>query len=326
MPILIRRAFHDGNTPPTEPVFLALPMDIMEEMTSVAIAEVSTIDRAAVAGSLDRLADSLAAIPPGKLAILPGDEISASNAAPETVRLAEAFGAPVFRSSWLMHIPFPTSHPLWAGDLPTKASEIAQVLRAYDAAFALGGKSLITILYTEGSAVPTGCDVFHMSADVRNLGRTYATKLAVVGDIKTSLAALLPLLTRRLAGREEAYAALREVARREQTAPCCGGRCGVRRAGHLPTGCRSRDGPRHRFRDPDHRRSRCHLDPPARLSERHVDAAIFLLAGRSSAGVCRQRSASRSALIAHPSFRSSAMARHPTRHRRFGPPRTKSCR
>jgi hypothetical protein len=53
-------------------VFLALPMDVMEEMTSVGIAEVSTIDRAAVAGSLDRLADHLAAIAPGKLAIAAG--------------------------------------------------------------------------------------------------------------------------------------------------------------------------------------------------------------------------------------------------------------
>jgi thiamine pyrophosphate-dependent acetolactate synthase large subunit-like protein len=84
------------------------------------------------------------------------------------------------------------------------------MLTAYDAVFALGGKSLITLLYTEGSAVPAGCGLFHLSADARNLGRTYATKLAVVGDIKTSLAALPPLLAPRLADREEAYAALRE--------------------------------------------------------------------------------------------------------------------
>ena len=45
-------------------------MDVMEEMTSAGIAEISTIDRAAVAGSLDRLADYLAAILPGKLAII----------------------------------------------------------------------------------------------------------------------------------------------------------------------------------------------------------------------------------------------------------------
>jgi benzoylformate decarboxylase len=85
IPILVRRAFHDSQTAPTGPVFLSLPMDVMEEMTTVDIGEVSTIDRSAVAGSLDRLAVHLAAIPPGKLAIIAGDEISASNAAAETV-------------------------------------------------------------------------------------------------------------------------------------------------------------------------------------------------------------------------------------------------
>ena len=187
IPILVRRAFHDCNAPPTGPVFLALPMDVMEEMTSAGIGETSTIDRAAVAGSLDRLADHLAGIAPGKLAIVAGDEVSASNAGAETIHLAEAFGAPVYGSSWPLHIPFPTSHPLWAGNLPTRASEIAGILRAYDAVFALGGKSLITLLYTEGSAVPAGCELFHLSADARNLGRTYATKLAVVGNIETRL-------------------------------------------------------------------------------------------------------------------------------------------
>ena len=100
IPILIRRAFHDCQTAPTGPVFLSLPMDVMEEMTAVDIGDVSTIDRAAVAGSLGRLAEYLAAIPPGKLAIIAGDEISTSNAAAETVVLADALGAPVYGSSW----------------------------------------------------------------------------------------------------------------------------------------------------------------------------------------------------------------------------------
>jgi benzoylformate decarboxylase len=182
-------------------------MDVMEEMTQVGIAEVSTIDRAAVAGSLDRLADELAAIAPGKLAIIAGDEVAASDAAPEAVLLAEAIGAPVYGSSWPACIPFPTCRALWAGKLPPNARAIAETLQAYDAIFALGGKSLITILYTKESAVPPGCAVFQMSADVRDLGRTYPTKLSVMGDIKASLAALLPLLIRRLAGQAPAYAA-----------------------------------------------------------------------------------------------------------------------
>ena len=133
------------------------------------------------------------------------------------------------------HIPFPTSHPLWAGNLPTKASEIAGILRAYDAVFARGGKSLITLLYTEGSAVPAGCELFHLSADARNLGRTYATKLAVVGDseARRSSGSLCCLVRGRA-----------EQAERKARTPGRGGRCGVRFAHHHPAGCRSRDGSR----------------------------------------------------------------------------------
>ena len=213
IPVLIRRAFHDSNTSPTGPIFVSLPMDIMEEMTDASALEVSTIDRSSVAGSLDSLAEHLAAIPPGKLAIVAGDEISAACASSEMIKLAEALGAPVYGSSWPAHLPFPTSHPQWAGNLPTSAREIAKILGNYDAVFGLGGKSLITILYTEGSAVPSECQVFQLSADAHNLGRTYPAKLAVAGDIKASLRVLLPLLRERLAVRASAYAELREAAR-----------------------------------------------------------------------------------------------------------------
>jgi benzoylformate decarboxylase len=221
LPILVRRAFHDSAAAPTGPVFLSLPMDVMEQMTFVDIGEASVVDRAPVAGSLDRLADHLAAVTPGKLAIIAGDEVSTSGAAAETVRLAEALAAPVYGSSWPAHIPFPTSHPLWSGNLPIKANEIAEKLKAYDAIFALGGKSLITILYTEASAVPSGVDLFQLSADVRWLGRTYPTRLAMVGDIGASLSALLALLAPKINSQADAYAALRARAAQQR---------GVRRA------------------------------------------------------------------------------------------------
>jgi benzoylformate decarboxylase len=216
LPVLVRRAFHDANAAPTGPVFLSLPMDVMEEMSAVGIAERSVIDRRPIAGSLDQLAAHLAAIPPGRLAIIAGDEIHASDAAAEVVELAETLGAPVFGSSWPSRIPFPTAHPLWSGNMPTKATEIAAKLADYDALFALGGKSLITILYTEGPAVPPTCKVFQMSSDVRDLGRTYMTPLSVVGDIKASLQAMAPLLATATFANTEAYAALRGKAERNK--------------------------------------------------------------------------------------------------------------
>jgi benzoylformate decarboxylase len=217
IPVLVRRAFQDASAAPSGPVFLSLPMDVMEEMTTAPVDAPSTIDRRSVAGSLEELADYLAGIPLNRLAIIAGDEIHFSDAADEALELAETLAAPVFGSSWPARIPFATSSPLWLGNLPTKATEIAQKLSRFDAIFALGGKSLITILYSHGSAVPHGCDVFQLSADVRDLGRTYHTRLSVVGDIKASLTKLLPMLRRRVANKAAGYAEARRMASDEQT-------------------------------------------------------------------------------------------------------------
>jgi hypothetical protein len=186
---------------------------------------------------------------------------------------------------------------------------------------------LITILYTEGSAVPAGMQIFQLSADARDLGRTYSTKLALVGDIRASLRALLPLLTPKLAGRREVYAALRKAAEREQearrsqlnaaadaefdkpvTTPLVAGREMARAIG-----------PQVAIVD----------EAPATLgalrcvSEHlRVRASIPLRAPARSAGVCRLRLASHSASTERPWFRSSAMAQRCTLRRHCGRRRT----
>jgi benzoylformate decarboxylase len=209
IPVLVRRAFHDSAAAPSGPVFLSLPMDVMERETTVDIARVSRIEHTAVAGSLDDLGEALCAIKPGRLALIAGDEVFRTNASQETVALAEAFGAPVFGSSWPAHIPYPTSHALWAGNLPTKASDIRAQLQSFDAVFALGGNFAVTILYSEGSALPPDCQLFQLTADARELGRTHATALSCVGDIKASLKSLLPMLHAKLASRGKVTSALR---------------------------------------------------------------------------------------------------------------------
>ena len=218
LPILVRRAFNDAKAAPTGPVFLSLPMDVMEERSGVGIGAPSVIDRRPVAGSLDRLADLLAGTKPGRLLIIAGDEVHASDASAEVAALAETLGAPVYCSSWPSHIPFPTNHPLWSGKMPHNGMEIAKLLEDYDAIFALGGKSLITILYTEGSAVPAGCMVYQMTADVRDLGRTYHTQLSVVGDIRESLRQMNPVLAGKAGATAAARAALVQAASENQHA------------------------------------------------------------------------------------------------------------
>lgn len=112
--------------------------------------------------------------------------------------------ADVYGSTWPNRIPT-QQHTLWRGNLSTKATEINRALSQYDAIFALGGKSLITILYTEGQAVPDQCKVFQLSADAGDLGRTYSSELSVVGDIKSSLKVLLPELEKATANHRRDY-------------------------------------------------------------------------------------------------------------------------
>jgi benzoylformate decarboxylase len=218
IPVLMHRAFQDSQATPRGPVFLSLPMDVMEERSNIRVPQTSHVDRRPVAGSLPELALELTAVEPGKVAIIAGDEISLNDAYKEVVHLAELLAAPVFGSSWPAHIPFPTSHYLWQGNLPTRAVGIADAMQGFDCVFALGGKSFITILYSEASALPEACELFQLSVDGRDLGRTFRSKLSMVGDIELSLKALNALIGKRLAPRATEFDAARDAARQAYAA------------------------------------------------------------------------------------------------------------
>ena len=194
LPVLLRRAFNDADAAPKGPVFLSLPMDVMEQKCDVSMPKQSLISHRYTAGSLDILAKEVTRIRPGRLAIIAGDEIHDSDASAEVVALAEMLGADVYGSSFPARIPFPTAHPLWSGNMPMNAKLISEILQNYDAILGLGGKSLITVLYSEIPAVPAHCQVFQLSADPSDLGRTYESTLSTIGDIQCSLKALIPLL------------------------------------------------------------------------------------------------------------------------------------
>ncbi|MFT5117093.1 MAG: benzoylformate decarboxylase [Kiritimatiellia bacterium] len=214
IPVLVHRAFQDSQATPSGPVFLSLPMNVMEASCDIEIPNASHVDRRPIANSLEALAEELAAIAPGKIAIIAGDEISNNDAYKEVVELAEILAAPVFGSSWPAHIPYPTSHYLWQGNLPTKASDIAEKMQDFDCVFALGGKSFITILYSDTSALPDNCELFQLSVDGGDLGRTYPSKLSVVGDIQFSLKALNLLLTEKVTVNHHQYEMKRSLAKK----------------------------------------------------------------------------------------------------------------
>src|SRR3954452_9211880 len=57
--VVLRRAFHDAASPPSGPVFVSLPMSILDEEGGAPVPAPSQLERAAVGGGLDELAELL---------------------------------------------------------------------------------------------------------------------------------------------------------------------------------------------------------------------------------------------------------------------------
>ena len=209
---MLRRAFQDAATPPTGPVFLSVPMDILDEATDALVPPPSTLDRRVVAASLDELVRLLLASAPGRLAIVAGDEVAGSGAVESLVRVAVTLGAVVYGSPLHSNTVFPTTHPLWYGSLPPTAEGVRESLSEFDQVFLVGGQAFMSYPYTPGAPLPEHTELLHLSSDPVQPGRTWPTRLGLTGDPRLTLEAILPRL--REAAPEDASAAL--VRAREQ--------------------------------------------------------------------------------------------------------------
>jgi benzoylformate decarboxylase len=187
---VMRRAFHDASSAPAGPVFVSIPMDLLEESGDAPVPAASRIERASAPSP--ELLDDLAARLVGaqRLAIVAGDEVAASGAVPALVEVAETLGCVVHGSPLHSNVVFPTSHPLWSNALAPSASAIASALSAYDTVLLVGGRAFMVYPFSPGPAVPESVSLLHLSPDPHQLGRTWPTALGLVGDPRASLEAL----------------------------------------------------------------------------------------------------------------------------------------
>ena len=162
---VLRRAFNDASSAPSGPVFVSLPMDLLDDLAA-------------------RLTGA------GRVAIVAGDEVAASGATDALVQVAEALGCNVHGSPLHSNVVFPTTHPLWSGALPPSATAIAKALSQYDAVLLVGGRAFMVYPWSPGPAVPESLQLLHLSPDAHQLGRVWPAALGVVGDPRASLEAL----------------------------------------------------------------------------------------------------------------------------------------
>ena len=212
LPQALRRAIKIATTPPTGPVFLSLPMDIM-----MAEAQLDTSAPPRIGprlrGDLEHLrraAELLAAA--HRPLIIAGDEVAKSEALAELVAVAEALGAPVFSETVPNTTSFPTDHALYQGALPRTQLGVRTTLQEADVVCSIGADMFTMSLYTDIEPFPPGAKLVCLNIDPWEIGKNHAVDVAILGDPKATLAELLPMLQERLGGTRHAESRARIAA------------------------------------------------------------------------------------------------------------------
>jgi benzoylformate decarboxylase len=183
LPTMLRRAFRVALTPPTGPVFLALPADVVLSETDEEPEPLGPIPDAG-AGDPDQIeaaADALVAADRPVLVL--GDHVARSGraAVEAAVDLAEAAGARVHGEMLACEVNFPTNHDQWISFLPP-SEKLGSMLMNTDTLAFVGTSTNTTLLNHEADLVPGDATTIHVSQAARELGKNEHSDAAVIGD------------------------------------------------------------------------------------------------------------------------------------------------
>ena len=187
---VMRRAFKVANDAPYGPVFVALPIDVMEQETHNAALAPGRLHRAPApdaAAVQEMAALILAAHAP---VIVVGDEVARAGAVDDLVQLAEQLGAPVWFEGMRGHASFPGAHAQAKSNLPFDAAGIRQALAGADLVLLVGGAFFEEIWFSPGSPFPAGAKVVQIESSPQALAHNFAVDIGLVAGMGAALHAL----------------------------------------------------------------------------------------------------------------------------------------
>jgi len=187
---VMRRAFMTAYEPPCGPVFLSLPVDVMEQQTENAALPPCSPFRDAAPDAL-ALADACALIKAAHApVIVVSDEVARSGAAADLVRLAERIGAPVWHQGLRGHVSFPGSHAHARAGLPFDVAGIRKMLDGADLVLLVGGAFFEELWFAPGSPFPQGARVVQIVSSPRPLAYNHAVDVELVAGMGAALRAI----------------------------------------------------------------------------------------------------------------------------------------
>jgi len=194
LPRIVRRAAKIAMTPPTGPVFISLPGDILNDEAGLDLGSSTRIEtrNRPSDGVLAQLAERILAAENPVVVI--GDELVKSDALQEAAEFASALGAPVYQQTAPYGAHFLSEHPCFMGALARDQKQARDKLAPFDLMIALGADPLRMSVYSDVDPLPPGMKIVHLGLNDWDIAKNYPAELAVLADLKTSLPELAKAL------------------------------------------------------------------------------------------------------------------------------------
>jgi benzoylformate decarboxylase len=202
IPEILNRAFKVAASPPTGPVYLALPCNLLGEVINVqspAVERSRLIPR--IAADPEALADAVRLLGQAKRPlIVAGSGIAKAGAIEELIQFAELLAAPVVMEPRYSFLSFPTAHPQ-SFQIPERAPSFnLPVWGEPDVILAIGCRLIREYRYLDAPVIKPETRCIHIEEDPWEIGKVFPIDYGIIADAKSGLRSLLEVFPKIAAG------------------------------------------------------------------------------------------------------------------------------
>ena len=194
LPRIMRRAAKVATTPPTGPVFISLPGDILNSEAGIDLGHSTRVDTRVKPSdeSLQTLVQRI--LKATRPVIVAGDEVVKSNALDEAALLSITLGCPAYQQSVAYGAHFLSESPCFMGAVSRSQKQTRDMLAAYDLMIVLGADPLRMSVHSEIDPLPNRMAIIQIGLVDWDLAKNYAAEIAIKADLKETLRVLIPAL------------------------------------------------------------------------------------------------------------------------------------
>jgi benzoylformate decarboxylase len=189
IPTTIQRAFKMAMQPPTGPVLVSIPQNVLEQQFDFKYKPNTIVyprlrpDKAGLGLALEILQEAKRPF------ILVESGVTRCDALDEVVLFAELTGSRVYQA-WMSDVNFPVTHPQYLGDLDPTSPQAKGVFKDMDVLIGIGCSLFGQGFFNPEPTLPPNVRIIHIDENPWEIGKNFPVDCGIQGDIKVALAEL----------------------------------------------------------------------------------------------------------------------------------------